>query len=481
LAAMASQMILRCSKTGRLFFSAEEAQEHAEAFGAAYANFEEVSMESKVWVCAENGRPCYTEAEIPRLKARDPECKTFEEKTVAYLLQLQKSKEEETKRKERFFTLVDQKKLAALSVAKSHGRTRSAKALLATREKGTIEAAEAWIEEHSGEVDLDKLTLEFLETAFASADVPMSDGDVVMADAAPVVDERKPGDPNPPEIKENVKAELVKELIEMGFDEMKAEKALFKTDNQGVQFAVNWLAEHENDADIDLPLLPPPKAPPPKPKMSPEEAAAKAEELQKKMRDKKKLEEKISDKEKERMRVESVKMMNEASEKLKDEERKRRIAQDLREKEQHEKEKAALKEQLRQDYIDRFGVEPPPEETGEKEIKEKTSKDQLTYWLNQLKKNHKDGDVEALKTCLSTLRIYTKNLMENPVEVKFKKLKLENKAFQTRVASFSEAIEVLSVLGFDKKEDCLEQRKSVPDGWLCGNAIKFIDLMLGQL
>lgn len=142
----------------------------------------------------------------------------------------------------------------------------------------------------------------------------------------------------------------------------------------------------------------------------------------------------------------------------------------------------ALKERLRQDYIERFGCEPPPEEDEkEKAIKEKSSKDQLAYWLNQLKKNHKDTNKEGLKTCMATLRIYIKNLQDNPTEGKFKKLKVENKAFQSRVAPFKEAIEVLDVIGFEDKGEFLEQRKSVPDGWLCGNAIKFIDLMISQL
>merc|ERR1719436_603067 len=104
----------------------------------------------------------------------------------------------------------------------------------------------------------------------------------------------------------------------------------------------------------------------------------------------------------------------------------------------------------------------------------------MLYWLNQLKKNHKDNG-EGLKTCLATLKIYTKNLAENPQEPKFKVLKLENKAFQSRVAGFPEAFEFLDIMGFQKHEDRLEQRNGVPDGWLCGNAIKFLDLMIGQL
>jgi len=85
-----------------MFFSAEAAQEHAEAFGAAYANFEEVSLDSKVWICVETGRPAYTEAEMNRLKMRDPQSKTWEQKTIAYLMEKQKKKDQESGRKNKF-------------------------------------------------------------------------------------------------------------------------------------------------------------------------------------------------------------------------------------------------------------------------------------------------------------------------------------------------------------------------------------------
>eukprot|EP00441_Pelagodinium_beii_P021646 CAMPEP_0197657508 /NCGR_PEP_ID=MMETSP1338-20131121/44673_1 /TAXON_ID=43686 ORGANISM="Pelagodinium beii, Strain RCC1491" /NCGR_SAMPLE_ID=MMETSP1338 /ASSEMBLY_ACC=CAM_ASM_000754 /LENGTH=474 /DNA_ID=CAMNT_0043233899 /DNA_START=43 /DNA_END=1467 /DNA_ORIENTATION=- len=474
---MASQMVLRCTKTGRVFFSTAEAQEHAEAFGKEYANFDEVSLDHKVWICVETGRPCYTEQDMNRMKMRDPDAKTFEEKTVAYLGELQKKKDQAADRKEKFFKSVNLKKLDIMTSAKSHGKNRAAKALHFTKSAGTIEAAEAWLAENAGLPDLDKLTDEFvIEALGTSGDVTMTDadGDVVMA---PAEDTRKPGDPNPPEIKEKVKQDLVKQIVEMGFSEMRAEKALYKTDNAGLEHAVNWLAEHAEDADIDLPLLPPPK---PKPKLSKEEAEAKALELQKKLREKKAEEERLKNIEQEKERKESTKLMAEAQVKFKEEERKREIERQQREKEEHERHKAELKERLRQDYIERFGCEPPEDEEKET-VKEMTSKDKVAFFLNKLKKTYKDTDKEGLKTCLATLKIYIKNLHENPLEPKFKKLKLENKAFQTRVAPFDGALELLDVLGFEKKEDCLEQRKSTPDGFLCGQAIKFIDLITGQL
>jgi len=216
--------------------------------------------------------------------------------------------------------------------------------------------------------------------------------------------------------------------------------------------------------------------------MSKEEAEAKARELQEKIKLKRIQDEKISEKEKERLRVESTKMMAEASQRLKEAEAKRAIEERDREKEEHEKHKAELKERLRLDYIERFGCEPPDEkENEEKALKEKSSKDQVAHWLSKLKKTYKDENPEGLKVCLSTLKLYIKNLADNPQDPKFKKLKLDNKAFQSRIAPYEGAVEFLDVMGFEKKADCLEQRKSIPDGWLAGNALKFIDLILGQI
>ncbi|XP_034545433.1 UBX domain-containing protein 1 [Notolabrus celidotus] len=46
-------------------------------------------------------------------------------------------------------------------------------------------------------------------------------------------------------------------LLEMGFERNRAEKAVAKTGNQGIEQAMDWLMEHENDPDIDEPYVPP--------------------------------------------------------------------------------------------------------------------------------------------------------------------------------------------------------------------------------
>lgn len=45
-------------------------------------------------------------------------------------------------------------------------------------------------------------------------------------------------------------------LIEMGFSPSRAEKAVAATGNQGIESAMDWLMEHENDPEIDEPVVP---------------------------------------------------------------------------------------------------------------------------------------------------------------------------------------------------------------------------------
>ncbi|KAM6953280.1 LOW QUALITY PROTEIN: UBX domain-containing protein 1 [Aplochiton taeniatus] len=46
-------------------------------------------------------------------------------------------------------------------------------------------------------------------------------------------------------------------LLEMGFERNRAEKAVAHTGNQGIERAMDWLMEHENDPDIDEPYVAP--------------------------------------------------------------------------------------------------------------------------------------------------------------------------------------------------------------------------------
>ncbi|OBS58743.1 hypothetical protein A6R68_10071, partial [Neotoma lepida] len=62
--------------------------------------------------------------------------------------------------------------------------------------------------------------------------------------------------PVPAEAAAGAMAELtaLESLIEMGFPRGRAEKALALTGNQGIEAAMDWLMEHEDDPDVDEPL-----------------------------------------------------------------------------------------------------------------------------------------------------------------------------------------------------------------------------------
>ncbi|XP_051777070.1 UBX domain-containing protein 1 isoform X1 [Erpetoichthys calabaricus] len=66
---------------------------------------------------------------------------------------------------------------------------------------------------------------------------------------------------SPPIREVNTMAEctVLESLLEMGFNKNRAEKALAYTGNQGIERAMDWLMEHENDPDIDEPYVPPPE------------------------------------------------------------------------------------------------------------------------------------------------------------------------------------------------------------------------------
>ena len=173
--------MLRCEKTGKLFFTTKEAELHGEETG--FKDFSQVSLEEKIWICAETKKVCFNEQQMDIHKKRVPEAVTWEEKTVADL------KAEQDK-------------------------------------KATASSSDVTDMETEEDVLLR-----------AAGKAPKGKGKAGALAGPPVVTK-----------------ETVDQLIEMGFTELRAQKALVKTSNAGIEGAINWLTEHLEDADIDDPL-----------------------------------------------------------------------------------------------------------------------------------------------------------------------------------------------------------------------------------
>ncbi len=499
-----ASMILKCGKTGRLFFSQAEATKHAEELGAA--NFEEVAADAKLWVDAETKRRAFWSMdEITRFRQRtrqsEEEFPVIECTVAEYKVNVEQN-ERKYMNDPQVVKYAKKKLVDALVEVKGHSVIRAEKGCWFTSNKGVPEA-EAWIEEHKGEEDIDKPLRLAPGEGQGGAGGDSGAGDAMDVDqegdgAAGAESQFGTGcDPEATEngafVTEKVNPEWLIELEAMGFTKIRAEKALYMTHGGDLSHAVNWLGDHGEDSDIDHPLTTDVQKlkadaaeAAKKPKMSKEEAERAAIELQNRLKKEREAREKQEAKDKERARIESTKMMLETNALLEEENRKRAIDQRKREADEHAKHAADLKERLRLDYIERFGHEPPAEKEEEKdEFSKKPAKQQALYWINQLKKEHEKNketgadQVPALKTCIKTLQVYLKNAKENPDNPKFHVLKKSGKAFSERIAPFApEAYELLRINGFKDGEDPDQfQIEGQVNGWLMGETIKFLDLI----
>lgn len=148
-------------------------------------------------------------------------------------------------------------------------------------------------------------------------------------------------------------------VSEMGFPQIRAEKALVLTGNKSVEQAVTWCFEHADDADIDEPLQIVTEDGTPAKKLSPEEAKVKADELYARARAKRVAEEKAAAIQSEKDRVKSGKQITAAKKEYEEDARKRAVEEKKREKREALAERQRVREMLeadRQRRRDRFNV-----------------------------------------------------------------------------------------------------------------------------
>ncbi|GMY26798.1 GRB10-interacting GYF protein 2-like isoform X2 [Fagus crenata] len=265
-----------------------------------------------------------------------------------------------------------------------------------------------------------------------------------------------------------VDKKLLEELEAMGFPTARATRALHYAGNASLEATINWIVEHENDPDIDqMPLVPVnTKVEASKPSLTPEELKAKQQELREKARKKKEEEEKRMEREKEKERIRVGKELLEAKRIEEDNERKRILALRKAEKEEERRAREKILLKLEEDKAERrrkLGL--PPEDPSavkpsapiveEKKsslpVRPATKAEQIRECLRSLKQNHKDDDAKV-KRAFQTLLTYVGNVVRNPDEEKFRKIRLSNQSFHERVGALKGGIEFLELCGFENIE-----------------------------
>ncbi|KAG1370107.1 chromatin assembly factor 1 subunit A-B [Cocos nucifera] len=268
-----------------------------------------------------------------------------------------------------------------------------------------------------------------------------------------------------PEVDKN----LLNELESMGFPTARATRALHFSGNISLEAAINWVADHEDDPDIDqMPLVPVNmKAETSKPSLTPEEVKMKAQELRERARKKKEEEEKKMEREREKERIRIGKELLEAKRIEEENERKRLLALRKAEKEEEKRAREKIRQKLEEDKAERrrkLGLPPEDPEAAKPSstvvedkksflpVRPASKAERMRDCLRSLKQHHKDEDAKV-RRAFQTLLTYAGNVAKNPDEEKFRKIRVNNPTFQDRVGSLHGGIEFLEICGFQKLDN----------------------------
>uniref|UniRef100_M1CJX4 Ubiquitin-associated /TS-N domain-containing protein n=1 Tax=Solanum tuberosum TaxID=4113 RepID=M1CJX4_SOLTU len=205
-------------------------------------------------------------------------------------------------------------------------------------------------------------------------------------------------------------------------------KSLLFSGNSSLEAAVNWIVDHEDETYND--------------EMPMERIRAGKERL-------------------------ATKRMAEENE------RKRFEAQRKTEKEEERRARERIRQKLQQDMADRkarlgsslnSGTSLKSIKTSEPETKNPlkvdsamlsgnliTKKEVLMECLRSLRRQHKEEDMKVQRA-FKTLLVYVRNIVSNPDDGKFRKIRLSNPAFQARVGLFKEGVQFLELCGFERAE-----------------------------
>ncbi|XP_019166452.1 PREDICTED: UBX domain-containing protein 1-like isoform X2 [Ipomoea nil] len=269
---------------------------------------------------------------------------------------------------------------------------------------------------------------------------------------------------------------LLSELEFMGFSESRAKKALQSSGNSSIEAAINWLIDHENDPDDDQKSPDDDQKRPDDDQDDPaevpviidiegpsisEEVESRAQGLRDRARSKMEEEAKKLEREREKERIQSGKELLMAKRRAEETERERFIAQRKKDKEEERRARDRVRQKLLQDKAERMGIHSASlmnEKERQNPLVTKSAPlpdysaprtELMRECLRSLRRQYKEDDTKV-KRAFQTLLIYCRNVVNNPDEEKFRKIRLRNPAFQARVGFCREGIQFLELCGFER-------------------------------
>jgi len=298
----------------------------------------------------------------------------------------------------------------------------------------------------------------------------------------------------PKMIEPPVRADLLAELTDlMGFGRNKAVRALHFSQADSAERAIDWIERHEDDADVNEPLLIEDEsvkgAVKTVSKLTPEEARAKADELRKNAAKKRAEDERESERLREQERIRAGKELSEAKRIEEELSLKRNAEQRAYEKEEMDRARAKIRAKIEEDRRERRRKLGLPEELTPEELEQEREREEAKAkeMMEEVQRKAKAGmyvkpvsklenlrrhlvdikkafveDADAVTTCFNTLLTYLGNISRAPSEEKYRSIKVSNAAFQKRVASVGGEIYLLE-FGFQEiVDDAGEKRLFLP-------------------
>jgi len=250
-------------------------------------------------------------------------------------------------------------------------------------------------------------------------------------------------------VSELVDKKLVEILMGCGFPKVVCEKALYLTDNDSEDKAMDWIEKHQQDSDFDDELF----------------------IIEYSFHKTHRKEEQVLSEADERRRIRALLKETRHEMKEKEKEGEEKVAapasskatntkeqgekQDKNSKEQKEQENNVKEQSRKDERMEKITIPvSKPAETRNTRLQKAKRGINL---INEKYPEHKHPGVA--KTCLKTLRTCLSNLINEPENDKFKKINKENKNFQERVGQIQGSMYFLEAVGFESDENFLVIKK----------------------